>query len=135
MIFARKYRIWSPEDWSGVLWSDEARFCTSDSSCCKVWRRPGSDPLDPRLTQKVVKHPPSLMVWECFSYGGTGKLVILPKGQTVNAERYIEILKENLGPSFEKTGAWMLQQDGAPCHTAKAVKDWFSEQEIQVISD
>ncbi len=61
--------------------------------------------------------------------------MILPKGQTVNAKRYIEILKENLGPSLKKMGAQVLQQDGAPYHTAKAVKDWFSEQEIYVIPD
>ena len=135
ILFAKKYSAWSDEDWSGVLWSDEATFFTSDTKGKKVWRGPGSDPCNPKFTAKTVKHPPSLMVWGCFGYGGTGSLVVLPKGISVNADRYLTILKNHLAVSFAKTGTWIYQQDGAPCHTAKKVKKWLSNQEISYIED
>ena len=68
ILFAKKHSAWSDEDWSGVLWSDEATFFTSDTKGKKVWRGPGSDPCNPKFTAKTVKHPPSLMVWGWFGY-------------------------------------------------------------------
>ena len=100
-----------------------------------MWKSPTASACDPRLTVTSVKHPPYLMVWGAFGYGGLGNLVILPKGQTVNSERYIKLLQENLGECFAKTGWEILQQDGAPCHTSKAAKNWLSDWEVEYIMD
>ncbi|XP_063857715.1 uncharacterized protein LOC135099170 isoform X3 [Scylla paramamosain] len=52
---------WTIEQWRGVLWSDESRFIVTASSQGRVYRRPGSDPLDPRYTAPAVRFPDSLM--------------------------------------------------------------------------
>ncbi|XP_068201755.1 uncharacterized protein [Palaemon carinicauda] len=37
--------------------------------------------------------------------------------------------------AFEKTGTEILQQDGAPCHTAKIIKQWLGDCEVEYIKD
>lgn len=133
--FAKEYKDWDITAWRMVLWTDEAIFCISESKGKKVWKSPAASACDPRLTVTSVKHPPYLMVWGAFGYGGLGNLAILPKGQTVNSERYIKLLQENLGECFAKTGCEILQQDGAPCHTSKAAKKWLNDCEVEYIRD
>ena len=39
-------------------------------------------------------------------------------------------------PSIEKmemTPRWIFQQDSAPCHTAKIVKEWFKDNDVPVM--
>ena len=86
--FAHKYGQWDDDDWLSVLWSDEATFNVTCNRNARLYRRRGSDPLDPRYLESTVKHPDSLMVWGCFSGLGLGKLVVLPKNLKVNANVY-----------------------------------------------
>ena len=76
------------------------------------------------------------MVWGTISHKGVGKLVRIDGN--LNADGYIELLEDNLEESIEKMGMtgerWIFQQDGAPCHTAKKVKDWFEANEVPVMS-
>ena len=135
LLFAKKYRDWPLDNWRKVLWSDESTFCVSGGGPAKVYRRPGSDPTDPRYTQKTTKHPPSLMVWGCFSYYGVGDLVVLPKNTTVNKVVYFELLNDHLEDCFLKTQAQTFQQDGASCHTARDVTQWLDDCGIEWIND
>lgn len=116
LAFCDMMKDWTIEQWRGVLWSQG-----------HVYRRPGSDPLDPRYTAPAVRFPDSLMVWGCFSYHGVGSLVVLPKNTTMNQGSYIELLCDHLPGSFEMCQASTFMQDGAPCHTAKSVKQWLRD--------
>jgi len=133
--FARSHKDWDLVEWRKVLWTDEATFSISDNKGTKVWRPRDSSACDPRFTVKSIKHPPYLMVWGAFAFGGLADLVILPRDQTVNSKVYLNILNDNLANCFAVTGAEILQQDGAPCHTAKIVKDWLRRCEVDYISD
>ena len=75
------------------------------------------------------------MVWGAFGHGGVSELVVLPKGETVNKDVYYTILNEHLEDAFERTNTTIFQQDGAPCHTAKLIKNWFADCGIQWIPD
>lgn len=73
-----------------------------------------------RFTVKTVKHPPSVMVWACFSgKGGRGSLYFLPAGATMNSERYVHVLEEKLFPWMAMHKATKFLQDGAPCHKSR----------------
>lgn len=133
--FAKKYRVWTEEDWKKVLWTDEATFNVTGSGGKRVYRPMGSDPHLPQYTDKTVKHPASLMVWGGFSFGGVGDLVVLPKNQYMNQYNYFELLNDVLDSSFEKSGASFFMQDGAPCHTAKSIKKWLSDCAIPYFKD
>ena len=75
------------------------------------------------------------MVWGAFAYGGKADLHIFPKGQSVTKDVYLSLLDEKLADCFGATGAEVLQQDGAPCHTAQLVKHWLRDSEVEVIPD
>ena len=75
------------------------------------------------------------MVWGTFGYSGFGNIVILPKSIKLNTERYIQLLENNLAECFAKTGTEILQQEGARCYTSRAAKNWFSDNEIDIIED
>ncbi len=127
--FSKEGKEWPIAKCKKILYSDEAMFSVTSNRSGKVRRRPGSDPLDPKYICGTVKHPDKIMVWGCFGYYGKGKLIILPKNQTVNKEVYLDLISEHLYDCFEmcripfSTGTFM--QDGATCHTAKIIKNWF----------
>ena len=135
VLFAKEHKDWTLEKWRRVLWSDEATFYVSDTSGKKVWRARDSDPLAVNRIATAVKHPQHIMVWGSFGYGGLGDLVILPYNETVNKEAYYIILNEYLESSFEKSATDIFQQDGAPPHTARLIKNWFSDCDIYYITD
>lgn len=135
VAFAKKYAAWSEDDWLNVLWSDEATFSVTCNRGGRVYRRKGSDPLDPRYVESTVKYPDTIMVWGCFSGKGLGSLVVLPKNIRVNQNIYLELLSDHLPDSFEKTGATVFQQDGAPCHKAKSISTWLNDCGVSFIKD
>lgn len=96
-------------EWRKVLWTDEVTFCTSDNRGTKVRRPPHPSHCDPCLTVTIMRHPPYLMVWDPFAYGGLADTVILPVSQTVNSKVYLQILNNNLADCFADTGAEILQ--------------------------
>ena len=72
------------------------------------------------------------MVFGMISIAGTGPLVKL-HGK-INANVYKEILKKhvpNLRTAINQPAVFM--QDNAPCHTAKSVKTFLSEEDVTVM--
>ena len=135
VTFAKKYLAWPDNKWLDVLWSNEATFSVTCNNGVRVYRRSGSDPLDPRYVHGTLKHPDSLMVWGSFSGRGLGTLVVLPRNIRVNQHVYYELLNDHLSDAFERTGAQIFQQDGAPAHTAKSVIQWLNDCEVEFIRD
>ena len=135
--FARRHMHWNMRQWKNVIWSDECIITCCDSNNQYVYMHKDSDPFDPKFTSKSVKHPPKLMVWACFNYRGVGKLIVLPQNLTMNKERYLELLSDHLYDCFRmckvKLDRGIYMQDGATCHTAKIIKEYFSFVKINYI--
>ena len=79
------------------------------------------------FTKKTVKHPPKVMVWGSFSYGRSGGIEFLEKGEMMNGACYLRLLDEKLEKVMEEHGCDHFLQDSAPCHKAKIVTMWFEE--------
>lgn len=133
--FARKYSVWDESQWLSLLWSDESTFTVTCNRGRNVFRRSGSDPLDPRYLEGTVKHPDSLMVWGAFTGHGVAKLHVFKKNEKVNQYNYLELMCDILPDAFEDTGATCFQQDGARAHTAKSVTQWLQDCEVPFIND
>ena len=73
------------------------------------------------------------MVWGCFAAAGRGTLVFVPVGKTVNAEFYLNMLKDKLQRTMNLLNCTVFQQDSAPCHTAKSVKTWMQSEHVKLL--
>ena len=102
LAFAKEKRKWRKKKVRNILFSDEATFSVTVGRPTKVYRRPGSDPYDPKFTCATVKFPQKLMIWGAFSYHGVSDLIFLPKNETMNKEKHLELLSDNLYDSFIK---------------------------------
>lgn len=117
-----------------IIFSDESKFNLfySDGKV-RVWREPGYG-LKNNYIQTTVKHGGgSVMVWGCFSYNGVGKLVFIEG--TMTAASYVNILSSNLSESARlmNLNDFIFQQDNDPKHTARITKEYFAENNINLL--
>lgn len=131
--FCKKHQDWTEEQWTQVMFSDESMFRQFSDVKLFVRRPTSSNPTNPKYTCKTVKHSPSVMVWGCFSAHGLGDLYFLPKGETMNAKKYLNVLDESLINFMIIHQCTIFQHDSAPCHTAKSVKQWLGSKNIQLL--
>ena len=97
-------------------------------------RLSNENPYQFKFLQKSVKQSPYLMIWGCFSAYGTGRLEIIES--ILNSDVYIKILEDRLKPSSEYFGIaddFIFQDDSAPIHRAKKVKNWIEENNINTL--
>ncbi len=78
VLWAKAHLKLTVSKWKSVLWSDESKF-------------------DILVENHGFQKPASLMLWGCISAYGMGSLHVLEG--TMNAERYIKVLKQHLLPS------------------------------------
>ena len=132
VAFCRKYRMWRKEDWMKVMFSDESTFSQFATST-KLVRRPKNQRYNTRYVVPTVKNAPTVMVWGSFSGRGRGGIWFMPKNMTINGTVYLGILKDKLQPRMNINACTIFQQDGAPCHQARAVKQWLHQQGIEIV--
>ena len=130
--FCKRHVNWTAADWERVLFSDESTFCQFGVRVHGV-RRPVGARYEQRYTIPSVKQAPKIIFWGCFSVKGRGALHFIPQKETVNAERYINILENKLKVSMSIHDCTIFQQDSAPAHTAIVVKNWFRNNKISVL--
>ncbi|GFY04710.1 putative transposase like protein [Trichonephila clavipes] len=92
----------------------------------KQWRNKDVD-----FWRSTVKHPTKIMIWSVIS-----RRLYVVKGM-MRQEQYKDILQNPLIPQLEE---WfsngepcIFMQDGAPCHTARSIKDFLAEQNIPLL--
>ena len=134
LAFCNKYKHWTQEQWSRMMFSDESMFKCIRSASTKVRRPLNSNRFDPRFTVKTVKHPAQVMVWGCFTGAkGRGGLYFLPKGQMMNGDNYKLVLEEHLLPFMAMHEATHFLHDGAPCHKTKKITSLLENCDFEVI--
>lgn len=110
--------------WLNVIFSDEVSIEVEQS-----WMPKGQ-----QMELSRHKYPVKQMFWACID--AKGKSNIVPVNCTLNAAKYIELLKEHLDP-YMKTSFYRLrmtfQQDNAPAHKAKKTILYFKNAGIKVL--
>lgn len=127
LSWAKEHSSWKIDDWKNVVFSDESKFTLFGIDRRKrVWRM-SSETLDQSCIQSTVQAKGGgILVWSQFCWEDLGELVVL-RG-TVNSEDYLKILRSQVLPFMNlhfPSGCGIFQDDNAPIHRSKAVKQWF----------
>ena len=132
--FANRYVIWTNENWVKVFFSDESKFNLFGNDGKNNVKRHIGERLSATCTKKTVKfRGGSVMVFGMFSSQGTSPLVRL---QThVNAQIYKNIVQDHAVPIIQNSGfdRATFMQNNAPCHKAKVVMSYHSEQDFEIV--
>lgn len=134
LAFARKYVGKDESFWRKVLFTDETRLAIRNDSSRVHVRRKSGERLN--FSTPTVKHPASVMMWGCFSASGVGRIRFLDKGETCNTAWYLKVLDNQVKWSARDLFLdedFVLQDDGAPCHRSKPVKDFIRNRGWQVL--
>ncbi|KAM7293698.1 hypothetical protein ISCGN_023296 [Ixodes scapularis] len=123
MEFASVVESWCPQKWRSVVFTDEASFCTRWDQQQRVWRPYACRYEDGYIWDVRSSGRTCVHVWGAISHDGLGPLHRISGRMT--AETYSDIVEQVMlpyvmdGPFTD--GVFLLQQDGAPIHTARSV--------------
>lgn len=93
-------------------------------------------PKKARRSRSKVK----VMLTVFFDFRGVVHSEFLPKGQTVNKDYYLGVmrrLRESIRkkrPDLWKSNSWILHHDNAPSHTALIIRDFLTKHGTTVIA-
>lgn len=133
--FANEHVVWTEEKWSQVHFSDESKYNVIGSDGKTCVRRRNGERLSVECVKKTVKFGGgSVLVWGMMSAAGCGPLIRVHG--TVNAEKYKQILEQYAIPHLRSSPLQpsVFMQDNAPCHTAKKVKSFLDDENIEVMN-
>ena len=122
--FAKAHLDWTTKNWRKVIFSNESTVQQFTSRKQLVGRPVGARYED-RYTIQTMKHSLSIIAWGAMSAHGTAGLYLLQPGTTMNGAKYLDLLKNKLEIHMMVRDCNVFMHDGAPCHRAKSVKNFF----------
>jgi len=123
-----KDNVQNGEKWKKIIFCDEKKFNLDGPDGYRYfWSDLHKE--DEKYFSKNIHNKQSIMVWGAFSWEGTLNLKVIET--TMNAQSYTELLDECLVPYIEYDE--IFQQDNAPIHTAKIVKDFLKNNKVQTL--
>lgn len=127
VAWARGKRRWTVDyNWSKVIFSDECKVVLGQNNRVYIWRKAGEEWLPACISPGAPPKPAmSLMLWGCITWNGVGTLTVV--NGNINANKYIDILEEQLWPVVVKifpTNDYIFQDDNAPVHRARIVQEY-----------
>ena len=134
--WSKALRDWQVKDWENVVFSDECRFSLpNDSKTMRVWRK-SNEKDNPQYFAPKFSNCTSVMFWGSIGPKGVGKLAVCD-GQ-INAEKYVEILHDNLFQGIKsmlgkKGEPFIFQHDNAPPHKAIFTKIYLHLRKISAL--
>ncbi|GFV33873.1 transposable element Tcb2 transposase [Trichonephila clavipes] len=132
-LYARRPVVWTEQDWTCVLFSDESRFSLpSDCRRQLIWRESGTA-YRPENIQEKDRYPTcSIMVWAGIMINGHTRLHVVANG-TMTGQRYIdEVLLPHVRLFRGAVGdKFVFMDDNATCHRTLSVQDCLDSEAIQ----
>ena len=127
--WALEAQSWA-EKFDSIVWSDEKKFNLDGPDGYNYYWADTSLPRE--HYSKRQNGGGGVMVWGGFSSAGKTAVAFLEGKQ--DSSKYIYTLSEYLLPFAHRVHGtdWHFQQDNASIHTARQVKAWFEEPEIEI---
>lgn len=129
--WAREHVNWGLQQWGYCLFADESRICLSpDDNRIRVWRARGERFLEGHGVERVNFGGGSLTVWGSIYRGGRSQICVFIN-QTVNSQRYLQILQQHVPPVANIIGPHFIYvDDNARPHRAAVVNDFFEQNNL-----
>ena len=134
--FALRHQHWTVDDWKRVVWSDETKINRLGSDGREtVWIVDGGMRTQQHVKGTVKFGGGSIMLWGCMTAKGVGYACRIDG--RMDAQLFTDILSDELMQSLEyyelKVGDIVFQQDNDPKHTSHTARNWFAENNIEVL--
>ncbi|CAL4250840.1 unnamed protein product [Meganyctiphanes norvegica] len=100
VTFSKRKIGWSITKWKQELWSDKATFTDTSNRSGKVRHRSSSDQLNLKYICGTIKFPKKINVCGCLEYHDLGRLIELPKKESVNQVSYLDQISTHLDYCF-----------------------------------
>lgn len=126
--FAEKYVTFG-DGWKTIVFSDEKKFCLTGPDGYNYYWRGLNKKEDIVYFSKDIHKKASIMIWAAFSWEGILPMQIM-KGKFKSPD-YKKFLQLHLLPYLRDTD--IFQQDNSSIHNGKVVKEFFKEENIQVL--
>ena len=129
LILATEHVIWTKEQWYCIPFSDQSLFNLFSCDGRKFVRRSPKERYSLQCTKSSIKLGE---VWWCLAWFLFGTRPLVKLHGKINATVYKEILKKYvLWSAINQPAVFM--QDNAPCHTAKSVRTFLSDEDFTVM--
>ena len=137
VLWAKRYRNWSVEDWEKVVYGDESKFNVGFHDGKKKYRKLKSD--DPNHIKYMENKPKnarqSVMLWGGFGIWGLTDLIFIEGN--MNGKLYTNVLNEGYIPFLRKnhlnSRQIYLLEDNDKKHKSKIAQKWKSDNHINFI--
>ena len=127
LAFARNHVQWT-ENWRQVLFSDEKKFNLDGPDGFAYYFH------DLRKEEKCFSKRQmgggSVMVWAGVGFDKKTDIVFI--SGRMNSVTYLEMIKDQIR-KFRTEQPFTFQQDNAPIHTAKIVKEFFKSEKVDLL--
>ena len=116
------------------MFSDESNFQVFKIGSTTVRGPRSSDHFNSRYTVPTVKHLQSVIVWKCFSgEKGRGSLYFFPNIKKINADLYLQVLKDHMLNFYNIYGSEVFMHNSGPCHKARKVTRYLLQKQINIL--
>ena len=128
------HRNWDHHHWSLLIFADESKFSLYHyDGHAQEGQRVGERLLNYCIQEANGNVGPTIMVWGPFHASSNSELLVV--NGTVNQQRYIGILRQNLLPwaraNFQRK--LVLVHDNATPHTARNTRNILAGKEVEVM--
>lgn len=130
LSFEENHVSWTTQ-WDDVVFSDEKKFNLDGSDGYSYYFHDLRKDEQHLLSRQHVGG--SVMIWSAITSNGPLELVVLNGRQ--NSNHYLQLLKDQKPKMSDKLQQqpFIFQQDNASIYTAKVIKDWFRNENMQVL--
>lgn len=131
LCWAREHALWTPQQWSCVMFSDESRFSLhSDSRRTFIWRAPGTRYHQENTIERHRYGGAGWLVWGGIILGSRTDLHVQSVTMTghiyrdVILEQHVRLFRGAMGPEF------LYMDDNARPHRANIVHECLQSEDI-----
>ncbi|GFY23882.1 transposable element Tcb1 transposase [Trichonephila clavipes] len=131
LTWSREHALWTPQQWCGVMFSDESMYCLqSDSRRNLIWRAPGTHYHQENTIERHSYGDAGWLVWGGIILGSRTDLHV--QSVTMTGHIYRDVLLEQHVRLFRGAmcAEFLFMDDNARPHRANIVDEFLQSEDI-----